>query len=369
MNICVKKENLLPLLGQVQGILEKRNSLPILSNVLLESDKQGGRILASDSELSFSGCFEGISKKEGQVVTNGRKLFEIIKELPSGDITLVCEKNNSVRIKGKNSNFCIHGLSANDFPPFPSFKQNKSYRISVTDLLDIIDKTLYCVSLDESRYHLTGVFCEQISPSTCRFVATDGHRMSFVDLLRKDLNDFKDGVIIPKKGLQEIKKILSSAESGEELELSLDKPRLIFKFKNQTLVIRLIEGRYPDYNQIIPKDKGKKIILNKEIFLLALKRISVLTNARFRGVNFIFRKNKLVLEISQPEIGEAFEEIDCKYEGDEIKVRFNAKYVLDILYTIQEKNIIISLKDGVSSGVIQGEGNALYKTIVMPMKF
>ena len=369
MNISVHKEKLLPLLGQIQGILEKRTNLPILSNILIEAQKDKSFIFASDSELSFSGNFKSSIKKEGKIVVNGRKLFEIVKELPSGAFTLSGESNNNIKIKGEHSNFRIHGLKPEDFPPFPCFEQKKTYQIPVEDLLEVIDKTLYCVSLDESRYHLTGVFCEKISDSSYRFVATDGHRMSFIDILSKDFKDFKDGIIIPKKGLQEIKKMVGSSEEGGMVELSLEKPRLITKFKNQILAIRLIEGNYPNYKLLIPKEEGKEILLNKEVFLSALRRISVLTNARFKGITFIFKNNSLTLEISQPELGEASETIDCKYKGEELKIRFNSKYILDILNSLHEETIKITLKDSLSSGVIQGDGNDRYKSIVMPMKF
>ncbi len=369
MNISVNKEDLLPMLGQVQGILEKRTNLPILSNILITVHQKKGTVFASDSELSFSGDFKGSVKKEGKVVVSGKKLFEIVKELPSGSFTLSGEANNNVKIKGEHSVFRIHGLKPEDFPPFPSFKQKNNYQIPVEDLLEVIDKTLYCVSLDESRYHLTGVFCEKISPSSYRFVATDGHRMSFVDIISKNFKDFEGGVIIPKKGLQEIKKMLSMSEEGDIVELSLDKPRLIAKFKNQVLAIRLIEGNYPNYKLLIPKKEGKEILLDREVFLSALKRISVLTNARFKGITFVFKNNTLTLEISQPELGEASETINCKYKGDELKIRFNSKYILDTLNSLHENTIKITLKDSLSSGVIQGDGNDRYTSIVMPMKF
>ena len=369
MNLSVKKEDLLPLLSQVQGILEKRTNLPVLSNILLETNKKGGNLFASDSELSFCGHFEGTVKKEGRIVTSGKKLFEIVKELPSGDFSLNSEKNNSVRIKGHQSVFCIHGLNPEDFPVFPKFKSEDNYKISVGELLEVIDKTLYCVSLDESRYHLTGVFCETLSKSTSRFVATDGHRMSFVDLASTTLQGLKGGIIIPKKGLQEVKKMIHSSGEEEMVEISVDKPRLVFKFKNQILAVRLIEGAYPNYKLLIPKEEGREILIDREVFLSALKRISVLTSARFKGITFSFKNEVLTLEISQPELGEASEQIPCKYKGEELKIRFNSQYILDILHSIKEKEVKIILKDSLSSGVIEGQGNERYKSIVMPMKF
>ena len=369
MHIQTTKEDIFSILSQIQGILEKRSTLPILANVLITAkDKNKIQIYASDSELCFSAWFSGEIKKTGSLVINGKKLFEIVRELSQEPFELSLGKNYQVTLKQQQSIFKIHGLNPDNFPVFPPLKREEKQNLLVGDVLDVIDKTLYCVSLDESRYHLTGVFLDPISPSLYRFVATDGHRMSFVEIPGKKDEEIQDGIIIPRKGLQEVRKMLSQAEEGDKLEICIEKPRLLVQFKNQMLNIRLIEGQYPDYKSLLPKYKGQEIIISTEIFLSSLKRISVLTSARFKGVDFTFKDNLLNIKFSHPEVGEASEVLPCEYKGEELKVRFNSKYILDILQSVYEEKLRIILKDSRSPGLIQAESKSDYTCLVMPMK-
>ena len=368
MNFQVEKEDIYPILSQIQSLLEKRSALPVFTNILISSkDSKNLQIYASDSELSFSSVFPGIVKKEGSIVINGKKLFEIVREFSSEVFEFHSEENYKIKIHQNQSVFKIHGLNPEDFPKFPELKKKTLQKLPVDDFLEVVDKTLYCVSLDESRYHLTGVFLEN-RDSNYRFVATDGHRLSYIDIPGEKNEELNSGIIIPKKGLQELKKMLFSAEKGEIFEMTIEKPRLFVKFKNQSLNIRLIEGEYPNYKKLLPEDKGKKITLLTMDFLSALKRISVLTSARFKGVNFHFKKRNLMIRFSHPEMGEAFEEISCEYEGDEITVKFNSKYILDILQSIDDEKINLFFKDAKSPGIIQSESTDKYTCLVMPMK-
>ena len=369
MNIKIEKEVIFPFLSQIQGILEKRSTLPIFSNILIKADaKDQIKVYASDSELSFLVQISAQVIKEGSVVLSGKKLFEIVRELDSLLFELSLGKNHQVHIKQASSSFRINGLNPEDFPKFPVLKQKRKQSFFVSDILEAVDKTLYCVSLDESRYHLTGVFLEPFS-SKYRFVATDGHRMSFIEIKGEGQNEeLEHGIIIPKKGLQELKKMLAGADKKDQLEISVEKPRLLAKFKNQSLNIRLIEGQYPKYKSLLPKQAGHEIIVSTFDFLSALKRISVLTSARFKGVNFSFSKNTLSIDFSHPEVGEAQEKLACDYKGEEIKIRFNSKYILDILNSISEAKLKISLNDSRSPVLIQAKSKDNYVCLVMPMK-
>lgn len=371
MEFKIQKEQVLPLLSQIQSILEKRSSLPVFSNILIQIEsKNQARMYASDSELSFSTYIPIQSEKgEGSIALNGKKFFEIVRELKDGVFKVKCSTSSQkIQISQGTSQFKIHGLNPDEFPSFPDLKKENKQSLTISQALDMIEKTLYCVSLDESRYHLTGVFLEKVS-SGLRFVATDGHRMSFLDIEGKgDHEEIKKGIIIPKKGLQELKKILSLGEGKDTLDFYIEKPRLLVVFKNQNLNIRLIEGQYPNYKSLISKTGGSEILINRENFLSALKRISVLTTNRLKGVNFTFTKKKLNIFFSHPEVGEAFEELECDYNGAELKTRFNSRYVIDILQSFHEKNLKFILKDNMSAGLIQPEGNKRYNCLVMPMK-
>ena len=380
MNLLVEKESLLPLLGQIQGIVEKRANIPILSNVLIEAKGKKIFLYASDSETSFSARVSGDVEEGGKALVSGKKLFEIVRELPSGELSLRCE-GKSVRIEKGQSKSLIHGLSPEDFPPFPPV-EGAWREISAERFLDMADKTIYCASLDESRHHLTGVFCERVSSGVCRFVATDSHRMSFVDVPLKDSGGLKEGIIIPRKGILEIKKMLAAGapeEGGESLLLSVEKPRLAARFKGQTLSVRLIEAKYPDYRLLIPgertedgkkAEKRKRAVFSREKLVSALKRVSVMTSARFRGINFEFEKTSLKISTSPSDLGEASEKISCRYDGGKLKIRFNSRYALEALQSFsgEKAEMFLKDKDSESSLLIQEESEESCKAVIMPMK-
>ena len=386
MKIELLKDDVFPVLSQIQGILEKRSALPVFANILITAkSKDQILIYASDSELSFSSHISGSLFEPGTLVVDGKKLFEIVRELNSDPFHLSLGENFLIKLKQNQSLFKIHGLNPDDFPVFPPLKQKSTQKILAVDFLSAIDKTLYCVSLDESRYHLTGVFLEQTpqkkhhlkladkkakqDPLNYRFVATDGYRMSFIDIKGGESKELKKGIIIPKKGLQEARKMLSHLEKNDQVEFCVEKPRLLIKFKGQSLNIRLIEGEYPQYKTLLPKEKGKEAIVSTGDFLSALRRISALTSARFKGVDFIFKDGSLKMEFSHPDIGSAKEEISCEYPFKEaLNIRFNSKYILDIVQSISESKLRIILETSIGPGLIQPEDKKNYTCLVMPMK-
>lgn len=372
MILQVERDQIFPLLGQVQGILEKKTTTPIHSSILMEASKGKLNVFASGGELSFLGEIPCQVKTPGRFAVNGKGFFEILREIPSGELTLTEEKNYRIRIQTKDSEFHVFGLNPEDFLVFAPVEAKKFQTIPAEEFLDIVEKTLYCVSLDESRYHLTGVFCESLKKSsTYQFAATDGHRMASFSLsLKKNFTPFEEGIIIPRKGFQEIKRMISLSEEGESFEFAVEKSRLIVKFKKQILFIRLIDGKFPDYKLLVPKDKGTMIVLNKEDFLSALRRVSVLTNDRFRAVNFIFQDGKLTLEVFVPEVGEGTAFVNCSYKKkEELKARFNSRYILDVLNVLKEEEVKLFIKSKDKPMIVSENGNENYMSVVMPMSF
>ncbi|MCY4513417.1 MAG: DNA polymerase III subunit beta [Bdellovibrionales bacterium] len=376
MNITVEREHFWPLISQIQGLLEKRTNTPIFENVLIKTEGEHITLYASDSELSFSGHFPGKVNTPGSLVVNGKRLFEIIRELSSGAMTLSNESHRKIQITKGDSKFQIHSLKDEDFPVFPPVQTKDFQKFKAKELLESIDKTVYCTSLDDSRYHLMGVFLESFpKESKYRWVATDGYRLSCMDTPMKQKLEFTDQqIIIPKKGLQEIKKMLSSAEENDEVDIAIEVPRLIVHFKNQKLGIRLIEGAYPDYKRLIPDDPGKEISLDREEFLAGLRRVSVLASARFKGVTFSFTKSKLTMEfINTDTQEEAREIINCESQTSKLKIRLNSKYVLDVLHSMKKKRVKMFFKASSSPCLFKEEEseeeNKNYICIVMPMRF
>ena len=375
MNINVEREHFWPLISQVQGLLEKRTNTPIFENILIKTNKGHITLYASDSELSFLGSLPAKLNAPGDVVINGKRLFEIVRELSPGVITFKSESDRKIQIVKGDTKFQIHSLKDEDFPVFPPIQTKKFQQFRAESLLESIDKTLYATSLDDSRYHLMGVLMESLSKDLkYRWAATDGYRLSCIDIPIDKKPEFTDQIIIPKKGLQEIKKMLSQAEEGELVDLAVEIPRLLVCFKNQKLGIRLIEGAYPDYKRLIPQDPGKEILLDREEFLSGLKRVSVLASARFKGVTFSFTKNKLTMEFVNTETQEeAKEMINCECKVSKLKIRLNSKYVLDILHSMKTKQVKMFFKTSSSPCLFKERGDDVddknYTCIVMPMRF
>ena len=375
MNINVEREHFWPLISQVQGLLEKRTNTPIFENILIKTDKDHIILYASDSELSFSGSLPAKLSGSGNVVMNGKRLFEIVRELPSGTITFKNESDRRVQIVKGDAKFQVHSLKDEDFPVFPPIQTKKFQKFRAERLLESIDKTIYSTSLDDSRYHLMGVLMEAFPEDLkYRFAATDGYRLSCIDIPIDKKPEFTDQIIIPKKGLQEIRKMLGQAEEGDLVDLAVEIPRLLVCFKNQKLGIRLIEGAYPDYKRLIPKDPGKEILLDREEFLSGLRRVSVLASARFKGVTFSFTKNKLTLDFVNTDTQEESREIiNCECKVSKLKIRLNSRYVLDILHSMKTKKVRMCFKTSSSPCLFKEEEDEKddknYTCIVMPMRF
>lgn len=374
MEFKIDKEDLLTILAKTQGIIEKRNTMPTLGNALLEAKKDSLRVYATDLEVSLTDEVSAKIKKEGRVAVDSRNLFQIIKEMNSDTPILFKKKdNNWLRIKQGKSDFTLVGTDPDEFPVFPVHKGSHFMAIPTDVLKDMIEKTIYSVSNDETRYHLNGVYFEKIGKtkdSSYRMVATDGHRLSLVDRNAKDVKnkeDFDLGVIIPRKGLNEVKRLLDSVQT-DRVSIAIDGAQFIFKSDSTVLMVRLIEGKYPNYKQLIPKSLMRKIKVARYPLVSSLKRVSLLSNQQSKGVTLDFGEKSLKISSNNPEIGEAHEELDIDYEGDQIKIGFNAKYLLDILNSFDDEDVQIHLNDQLSPGLIKPGHDKNYTCIVMPMR-
>jgi DNA polymerase-3 subunit beta len=258
------------------------------------------------------------------------------------------------------------GVSSEDYPVFPAYNPQSFNKIEATTLLEMIDKTIFSVSSDETRYHLNGVFFE-VSPKGLRMVATDGHRMS---LINKDIEKFntpvQQGVIIPRKGLHEIKKILESLNS--EVEIAIEGSQFILKANSTILMIRLIEGKYPNYQQFIPTKLPNKISVPRQSFLQSLERVALLANQKSKAVQFSFSNGKVEISSSNPELGDAKEEVEINYKGQDIKIGFNARYISDVLVNMKQDIVDIELNDQLSPGLIRPHDDQQYTCVIMPMR-
>jgi len=370
MKLSVDKKDLLNVISRAQNIVEKRNTMPILVNVLLEAKGEGLRAFATDLEVSLTDEIKASVKSAGKVAVNAKSLFEIIKELPEGKIDLERKDNNWLKITQNRAVFNMVGISPEEYPVFPTFTTQEFVKMDGGTLKEMIEKTIYSVSTDETRYHLNGVYLE-VRPdkesAAYRMVATDGHRLSLIDRkITSSIPKNTQGVIVPRKGLHEIRKLLESVE--ESVEVAIEGAQLVVRHGTTVLMVRLIEGKYPNYQQLIPQNLKEHFLVQREALLASLKRVSLLSNSKSKGVTFSLSNGKMEVTSNNPELGDAKEEIEVEYKGKDIKIGFNARYVLDVLASMSDDIVRVELNDQLSPGIVRPQDDKSYTCVVMPMR-
>ena len=377
MKISIERRELLKGLQRVQGVVEKRNTMPILSNILMEAEKENSiTLFATDMEISIHGTYSAEVIQPGKTTFSARKIYEIVKELPDGPpVTFRQEENLWVQIESGKSKFKVAALSADDFPLAPSVKEEISLRVPAKMLSELFRKTIFSVGENDSRYILNGLLINiqgQGEKQVLRFVGTDGHRLAAIEREEverlfpkvKEEKDFQ--VVIPKKAIFEMKKLIEEGE--EDVVLSLAKNQILFKKGDLTLYARLMEGNYPNYTQVIPKGNDKSVLVKKWDLERAIRRVAILSKEKTHAVHFMFEGDKLLLNIQASELGEAEDEISIVYKGDKIGTGFNARYILDILSVIENEEVLIELKDPLSPTLFKDPGDKKYLCVVMPMR-
>jgi len=375
MELKIATSELAQALGRSQGIVEKKSTMPILSHVLLEAKKGQLVVSATDLDLAVSSEHEQGCEilKEGALAVSARHLYEIVRAMPEQQVTLKKAHNNYLELKSGPSEFRIVGLPAEDFPALPRFEKVPFADVDAAVLLDMIERTFFAVSTDETRYNLNGVFFEP-SAELLRLVATDGHRLALVERKMGATFGLKKGVILPKKGLQELRKLLSEAvESGEEkpeTKLGFVENSAIVRRPGVVLSMRLIEGLFPDYRQVIPKPGEKVVKMGRERLQETLRRVSLLSTDKAHAVKLELGKGTLRVLSQNPDLGEAKEEVPVEYAGDALKIGFNARYLLEVLQVLKSKDVAFELADDLSPGVLRGvdEADQGYTAVVMPMR-
>ena len=369
MNFTIEKEVFLKGLARIQGIVEKRNTIPVLSNVLLEGTDGELCLTATDLEVGMQSTYPAKIRKPGKITVSAKKLYEIIKELPDNEISFNAKENCWIEVQCGKALFNIVGLSADEFPNFP--KPDKTDFIDLKSSLckEMIEKTFFAVSQDESKYNLNGIFCQvQEDTNQLRLVATDGHRLSMIDkTIEKTENEqLNRGVILPRKGILELKKL---AEEGEgNLQLGFMDNNAVVSKDQTVIIMRLVDGEFPDYGRVIPKTNEQKASIAVDPFLHALRRMIIVSSEKSRGVKMNLKENLLEVSSSNPELGDAREELDIEYQGPELSVGFNARYLLDILQVQDQERINIILKDNLSPGLIKPADEDGYLAVIMPMR-
>jgi len=364
MQFSVDKSKFLQAVGLVSGVAsQKPNTLPILGNILLEL-KEGNELLlvGTDLELGISTLLEVEKTKEGTITVLGKKLHEILRELPPGPVEVEVAKNNAVNIKAGKALFKIMGLGKDDFPKLPESNLEGAVEIEQQIFKECLALTSFAISHDETRYVLNGVYI-QLSGNQIKFIATDGRRLAFVQKkLEKETQNTIE-MIVPTKATQELAKILGEQGTAKIVPT---KNQAVFHIGKTTLVTRLIEGHFPNYEQVIPKDEKTTSSLKREDLLQAVRRAALLTSADSQLVKFDFLKDRVLVSSRTPNLGEAREEVSAEVNGGELAIGFNPAYLLDVLKNLDVDTVSFSLTEPDKPGLLKGKDDYLY--VIMPMQ-
>jgi len=363
MEVHVDRDAFLKGLQMVHNVVEPRQTLPILANVLLESDKDTLRLTATDLEVGTRVSVPAKVATGGSVTLSARKLLEIVKELPAAGLTLKVQENSWVAMRCGGASYKLVGLSAADFPAVATGATASWITLDGKVLRDMLTQTMFAVSHDESRYALNGVLFS-LQEREIRLVATDGHRLALVGrpLVKPGANV---SGIVPRKAVQEIARIVGS---GEDVQVAISDNQFILQMPNVLLMARLIEGTFPNYEQVVPKAHPHKIPVGRGALTAALRRVSVLSEERTKPVKFTLSPGILKLSAYSPDFGEAEEQIEGQYASEEMTIGFNSRYVVDALGSQSTEQVVLELKDGLSPGIIKSFEEEGSLCVIMPMR-
>ncbi len=373
MKVRIARDELLTGLQRVQGVVEKRNTMPILSNILLEAKSDGVDILATDLEIGMRGLYKASVQEPGSVTLSARKLYEILKELKDGEVELSVGDNNWAILQAGKSQFRIVGLPSSDFPALPAIEREGLIPLEGAGLVDLIRKTAFAVGDNDARYILNGLLVTLTvteKKTTLRLVGTDGHRLAVAE---QEMGGppGKDGprevkAIIPKKAAHEMRRLLEEGD-GEPF-IGFTKNVMIFRKSGLLLTSRLMEGNYPNYQQVIPKDQDRKVTLDRGELEGALRRVAVLSRDKTNAVKMSLSSGRVTLFSSNPDFGEATEELPAKYAGDSLTTGFNARYLLDVLGVVDGESVSLQMETALSPCLIREPNNPRFTCVVMPIK-
>jgi DNA polymerase III subunit beta len=368
MNLTITKEQILNGLQSVQNIVSTRTTLPILSNVLLRAEGNRLELTATDLDVTITCTVEATVTKPGATTVPVKKLFGIVRELSNPEIEIEVDDKNVCAIRSGSSFFKVRGLGAEEFPPFPQFKEDKKVALPQEKIRGMLRKTSFAISTDESRYVLNGIFMS-LKEHKFTMVATDGRRLALVDE-EVDISEKSQGeFIVPAKAVNELNRLLT--DKGE-VEIKYSENQAAFTLKeekgfNILVITKLIEGNYPNYQQVIPKETKERVPLSREEFLHALRRAELMTSEKQNSVKLNFTKNNLAITANSPDVGEARESMAIQYKGKDMAIAFNPGYVIDPLNALTtEDEVYLELIDELSPGVMKVKTAFLY--VVMPMR-
>jgi DNA polymerase-3 subunit beta len=366
MKATIERAVLLKSLGHVQSVVERRNTIPILSNVLIEAREDGSiRLMATDLDLQVDESVPANVGQPGATTVSAHTLFDIVRKLPEGSQVELTAAEGKMQVVAGRSRFNLSTLPRDDFPVIAEGELPTKFELPAATLREIIEKTRFAISSEETRYYLMGIFLHVIDDQL-RAAATDGHRLARVTVGKPDGADGMPDVIVPRKAVQELYRLLEELEGTVEISLSPTKVR--FGLGSAILTSKLIDGTFPDYNRVIPTANDKLLKLDPKSFSAGVDRVSTIASEKTRAVKISLDRDKVTLSVTSPENGIATEELAADYGADGLEIGFNAKYLLDILSEIDGDTVEVHLADAAAPTLLRenDKSNALY--VLMPMR-
>ena len=365
MKFSIQREALLKPLQHVIGVVERRQTLPVLGNVLINASKKNVCLTATDLEVELQAQVAVSVTEVGDITLPARKLLDICRTLPDeAQLDISVKKDRALITSGK-SRFTLSTLPATEFPVVDKIKSARKFSLPEKQLHQLIESTGFAMAQQDVRYYLNGLMLEP-GAGLLRAVATDGHRLALCDLAADVGEGESQQVIVPRKGVQELQRLLE--QSDDELAIEIGSNHIRVTTKELRFTSKLIDGRFPDYSRVIPKSLDKRLLIQRDSLRQALTRTSILSNEKYRGIRLEISKNNIKIQAHNPEQEEAVEEIDAIYDNDTIVIGFNVTYLLEVLNVIDTDEVEISLGDANSSALVRRPGREDCRYVVMPMR-
>lgn len=369
MKATIERATLLKALGHVQSVVERRNTIPILSNVLIEANADGSiRLMATDLDLQIVESVEAQVESAGATTVSAHTLFDIARKLPEGSQVSLAAADGKMQVNAGRARFNLQTLPRDDFPVIAEGELPTRFELPAATLKEIIDKTRFAISTEETRYYLNGIFwhVSDDAQPVLKAAATDGHRLARVTVTRPDGAQGMPDIIVPRKCIGELRKLLDEIEGSVEITLSASKIR--FGLGTAVLTSKLIDGTFPDYNRVIPTGNDKLLRIDPASFKEGVDRVATIASEKTRAVKMALDRDKITLSVTSPENGTAAEEVPGEYSSDNFEIGFNARYLMDILDQVGGDTVEIHLADAAAPTLIRENDKASALYVLMPMR-
>ena len=365
MRFTLQREAFLKPLAQVVNVVERRQTLPVLANFLVQVQSGQLSLTGTDLEVEMISRIAVEDAQDGETTIPARKLFEIVRALPDGSKVTVSQAAEKITVQAGRSRFTLSSLPANDFPSIDEVEATERVRVPEAALKELIERTAFAMAQQDVRYYLNGLLFD-LRESSLRCVATDGHRLALCEAPLDSGTSTKRQIIVPRKGVTELQRLLEGGE--RELELEMGRSHLRVKRDDVTFTSKLIDGRFPDYEAVIPIGADKEVRIDREVLRASLQRAAILSNEKYRGVRIEVSPGQLKISAHNPEQEEAQEEVEADTRVSDLAVGFNVNYLLDALTALRDETVVVALRDANSSALVREASNERCRHVVMPLR-